>query len=224
MAYDHAALRFGQNTDALGANTSYRGVLYRSKLAAQWAAFFDALRIEHVYQPKTFLLGAATPFTPDFWLPGLNAWLVVRPVDPVIRGADGWKTELFAREHSSCRVWISSGAPRAGEWHIEQLGGQMSGMARPIARALLLADDALPAERVWICGANDDGDRLVFDPVDVAGCTPDVRACCPADPNRDTVMRIAYSHVERLESDVWTGMGALASRRLADLGLDQHPV
>jgi hypothetical protein len=219
MAYDHASLGFEQNADVPAGDTPCRGVLYRSKLIAQWAAFFDGLRIEHVYQPRTFCLAGTTPFTPDFWLPALNAWLVVRPADPVIRDADRWKTELFAREHSSCRVWVSSGAPRAGEWHIEQLGG----LARPIARALLLADAALPAERVWVCGANDDSDRLVFDPIDVAGCSPDIRLGCPANPNQDTVMRIAYGHVERFDSDGWIDMGALSRRRLAHPGFDRHP-
>jgi hypothetical protein len=213
MAYDHAALRFGHNSDALNVETAYRGVLYRSKLAAQWAAFFDALRIEHVYQPKTFRLAATTPFTPDFWLPRLNAWLVARPADPANRNTDRWKAELFAREQPDCRVWISSGAPRATEWHVEQLGGR----ARPIARALLLTDSMLPAERVWICGATDDSDRLVFDPIDVAGCAPDIRTGSPADPNRDAVMRIAYGQVEHFEGEGWTEVGMITRRMVADL-------
>jgi hypothetical protein len=211
MAYDHAALRYGQNADALDKDTPYRGVLYRSKPAAQWAVFLDALRIEHIYRPTTLRLAVTTPFTPDFWLQRLNTWLIVRPADPVVRSADGWKAELFARDHPSCRVWVSSGAPRPGEWHVEQLGGA----ARPIARAILLADAARPAERVWICGANDDSERLVFDPVDLAGCKPDIRGGCPADPNRDALMRIAYGHVERFEEESWTNMGASA-RRMAD--------
>ena len=211
MAYDHAALRFGQNADALSVETAYRGVLYRSKLAAQWAAFLDALRIEHSYRPSTFRLAGATPFTPDFWMPQLNAWLIVKPADPTIRGADRWKAELFAREQAGSRVWISSGAPRAGEWHVEQLGVA----ARPIARALLLSDAATPGERVWICGATDDSERLVFDPINLAGRQPAEGQ--PADPNRDTVMRIAYGHAERLEGETWTSVGMIARRRAADL-------
>lgn len=222
MAYDHAALRFGQNADALSVETAYRGVLYRSKLAAQWAAFLDALRIEHSYRPKTFRLAGTTPFTPDFWLPQLSAWLIVKPADLATRGADRWKAELFARDQSGSRIWISSGAPRSGEWHVEQLAGP----ARPIARAMLLADASLPGERVWMCGANDGSDRLVFDPVDFAGSSPVSAASSPADPNRDTVMRIAYSHADRVESEGWASVGMLAGRHLADLsqrGLGAQP-
>jgi hypothetical protein len=211
MAYDHAVLRFGQNTDALSSETAHRGVLYRSRLAAQWAAFLDALRVEHSYRPKTFRLAATTPFTPDFWLPQLNTWLIVKPADPAVRGADRWKAELFAREQSGSRVWISSGPPRAGEWHVEQLAG----LSRPIARALLLSDAAIPGKRVWICGATGDSDRLAFDPINFAGRQPIEGQ--PADPNRDTVMRIAYSHVERFEGDSWTGVGMIARRVAADL-------
>lgn len=212
MAYDHAALRFGQNWDALDKQTPYRGDLYASKLAAQWAAFFDVLRIEHVYRPAAFRLAAAVSFTPDFWLPRLGAWLMVRPADPAIRNADRWKAELFAREQPACRVWIASGEPRAGEWHVEQLGGS----ARPIARALLLADADHPAERVWICGANDDSERLIYDPVDLAGCAPGVGSGRPADPNSDPLMRIAYGHVENLNDEAWAPLAAFAARHVSD--------
>lgn len=209
MAYDHAAPRFGPNWET--AETACRGVLYRSKLAAQWAAFFDALRIEHRYRPHVFKLAATTPFSPDFWLPQLKAWLIIKPADQVIRSADGWKAELFARENPDCRVWISSGEPRPGEWHVEQLGPSV----RPIARAMLLADALVPGERIWICGATDDSERLVFDPINLAGSSPVEGR--PADPNRDPVMRIAYAHVDRLEGETWTGAGMIARRMASDL-------
>jgi hypothetical protein len=208
MAYDHAALRFVQNFEALDNQTPYRGDLYRSKLAARWAAFFDALRIEHVYLPTAFRLPTAMSFQPDFWLPRLGAWLIVRPVDPLIRNADRWKVELLAQELPACRVWIASGVPRAGEWYVEQLGGG----ARAVARALLLADAEHPAERVWICGVNDDSERLIFDPIDVAGNVPYNRTGRPADPNSDPLMRMAYSHVENLNDDAWAPLAAFAAR------------
>jgi hypothetical protein len=212
MAYDHAALRFGQNWDALDKETPYRGDLYASKLAAQWAAFFDALRIEHVYQPAAFRLAAGISFTPDFWLPRLGAWLIVRPADPAIRNADRWKVELFTRERRASRIWIASGEPRAGEWYVEQLGGA----ARAIARALLLVDAEAPAQRAWICGVNDDSERLIFDPIDVAGNVPYNRTGRPADPNSDPLMRMAYSHVENLNDDAWASLAALAAERVSD--------
>ena len=45
--------------------TAYRGRIYRSRLEARWAAFFDLLGWEHEYEP--YDLGQ---WSPDFLLPG----------------------------------------------------------------------------------------------------------------------------------------------------------
>jgi len=203
---------YGLNADPQAAPTVYRGVSYRSKLAAQWAAFFDALGIAHVHQARSFLVGRSTRHAPDFWLPELKAWLDVLPADPAIRGAQRWKAEELAKQRSSERVWIASGAPRRGEWHIEQLGG----VGPKIARAMLLIDAAAPQGRVWMCGAADeDSDRLVFDPIEKTGAAPALGR--PADPESDSLMRMAYGHADSLSADTWTSVGSVMERRLASL-------
>ena len=37
--------------------TAYNGYLFRSKLEAKWAVFFDALRIPYVYEPEATAFG-----------------------------------------------------------------------------------------------------------------------------------------------------------------------
>lgn len=55
--------------------TEYRGRLYRSRLEARWAAFFDRLGLAHEYEP--FDLGA---WSPDFLLADINALVEVKPI------------------------------------------------------------------------------------------------------------------------------------------------
>jgi len=56
--------------------TLYRGRMYRSRLEARWAAFFDALGWEHEYEP--FDLGL---WSPDFLLPEFKILVEVKPID-----------------------------------------------------------------------------------------------------------------------------------------------
>jgi hypothetical protein len=208
MPLDHVALRFSRNAEADDAVALYGGVRYRSKRHAQWAVFFDALGLEHVYQPRSFRLGRSISFTPDFWLPDLNAWLVVKPADAVIHDAERWKAELFARERPEFRIWLSSGVPRAGEWHLEQLGETQ------VRRGMLLADASEPAQRVWICGTKDEqATKLVFDAIEIGtGRSAPSPRTFPADPNTNSLMRIAYGQVEHFQTDSWSSLGAITGR------------
>jgi hypothetical protein len=206
MAFDHAPLQPSQ------AKTLYRGVIYGSRLEAQWAAFLEALRIVHVYEPQTFALSPGVYFTPSFWLPQLKTWLEVRPAGEG-RNADRWKIDLFARQHPEARLWVTSGAPRASEWHIEQLDGA----GRAIGRGLVLADAGRPGDRVWICGTNDEAsEHLIFDSIDIGrpNHAPGFGGSRPADPNSDSAMRVAYAHAERAgggeSEENWASLGELA--------------
>jgi hypothetical protein len=200
------------NADPQASPAVYRGVSYRSKLRARWAAFLDALGIAHVYEPRSFLIGRSIRYTPDFWLPELKAWLDVQPDDTAIRDAQRWRAEELAKQRPSERVWIANGAPRRGEWHVEQLAGG----GPKIARAMLLIDAVAPEGRVWMCGAADEtSDRLVFDPIEKEGATPAVGR--PADPASDGMMRLAYGRAEHFSAETWTSLSMAAERRLAAL-------
>lgn len=58
--------------------TEYKGYLFRSRLEARWAVFFDTLGIEYEYEPEGFELGDGMRYLPDFWLPGLEWWIEVK--------------------------------------------------------------------------------------------------------------------------------------------------
>jgi hypothetical protein len=214
MPLDHVALRFSQNAELDEAASVYGGIRYRSRWHAQWAVFLDALGLEHAYQPSSLQLGRSVSFTPDFSLPDVNAWLVVKPADAVIRDADRWKAELFASERPEFRVWLSNGPPRAGEWYLEQLGGT------PVMRGMLLADSSEPSRRAWVCGANDEqATKLVFDAIEIGtGRSAPAPRTYPADPNTNSLMRMAYGQVEHFQSDSWSSLGAVAGG-LAGRGL-----
>lgn len=49
--------------------TTYNGYLFRSKLEAKWAVFFDRLGVSYQYEPEAFLCKDGSQYTPDFYLP-----------------------------------------------------------------------------------------------------------------------------------------------------------
>lgn len=58
--------------------STYRGVLFRSRLEARWAALFDSYAIKWAYESEGF----ATPsgnYLPDFFLPDFNYYVEVKP-------------------------------------------------------------------------------------------------------------------------------------------------
>jgi len=76
--------------------TNYAGMLFRSRLEADWAATLDSLHITWEYEPEGFRLSDGLWYSPDFYLPSANAWLEVKGshmqrVDAVERfAADLW--------------------------------------------------------------------------------------------------------------------------------------
>lgn len=62
--------------------TEYAGCLFRSRLEARWAVFFDALGIEWQYEPQGFEFDCGR-YLPDFYLPRIigkstGAWVEVK--------------------------------------------------------------------------------------------------------------------------------------------------
>lgn len=51
--------------------THYKGYLFRSRLEARWAVFFDACGVEWEYEPEGFDLGNGEKYLPDFLLHGV---------------------------------------------------------------------------------------------------------------------------------------------------------
>ena len=86
-------------------DTLYNGYKFRSRLEARWAVFFDEIGIEYRYEPEGFDLDGVW-YLPDFYLPGLETWVEVKPYEPT---EDEWnKCELLA-ELTTKRVWLTFG-------------------------------------------------------------------------------------------------------------------
>lgn len=75
--------------------TRYRGFVFRSRLEARWAVFFDTLGLRWEYEPEGFDLGGVC-YLPDFWLPEFEThtglYVDVKPI-----GGRPDKARLFAR-------------------------------------------------------------------------------------------------------------------------------
>jgi hypothetical protein len=59
--------------------TEYKGILFRSRLEARWAIFFDAFNLEWVYEPDCFILSNNQKYTPDFYLPKFDLYIEIKP-------------------------------------------------------------------------------------------------------------------------------------------------
>jgi hypothetical protein len=68
-------------TDPKPIETRYAGCRFRSRLEARTAVFFDALRIEWLYEPEGFEIGPPDRrrrYLPDFYLPERALWVEVK--------------------------------------------------------------------------------------------------------------------------------------------------
>jgi hypothetical protein len=63
--------------------TEYRGVIFRSRMEARWAVFFDQMEIGWVYEQESVSWEHGT-YTPDFFLPRFNCFAEVKPVWPTV--------------------------------------------------------------------------------------------------------------------------------------------
>ena len=62
--------------------TQYKGFLFRSRLEARWAVFFDAMGFQWEYEPEGFVLPDGLMYLPDFkvYTPqGAPIWYEIKP-------------------------------------------------------------------------------------------------------------------------------------------------
>ena len=52
--------------------TEYKGYLFRSRLEARWAVFFDFCGVDYEYEPEGYDLGNDQAYLPDFILHGVD--------------------------------------------------------------------------------------------------------------------------------------------------------
>jgi hypothetical protein len=78
--------------------TRYGGFLFRSRLEARWAVFFDTLGIKWLYEPQGFDVDGR-PYLPDFCLLlGKMLWAEVKPaIDADPDGVSRFRSFIAAR-------------------------------------------------------------------------------------------------------------------------------
>src|SRR6266540_518721 len=88
--------------------TAYNGYLFRSRLEARWAVFFDALGVRYEYEKEGFDLSEAGWYLPDFWLPVQKCWVEIKGTEPT--PAESAKVEGLALAGRK-PVWVFKGPP-----------------------------------------------------------------------------------------------------------------
>jgi hypothetical protein len=58
--------------------TKYKGYMFRSRLEAKWAVFFDAIGWKWEYEKEGFEMSNGTKYLPDFYLPELKLWVEIK--------------------------------------------------------------------------------------------------------------------------------------------------
>lgn len=89
--------------------TEYNGYLFRSRLEARWAVFFDALDIRYEYELDGYRMSDGTKYLPDFYLPDVNEGIFIEVKGPM-SAKDYHKTEMFWHE-SGTPLYVVGGLP-----------------------------------------------------------------------------------------------------------------
>lgn len=104
--------------------TKYGGCLFRSRLEARWAVFFDHLNIKWEYEPEGFVLSDGRYYLPDFWLPTFchGMWVEVKPT-----GDDFEMARRFCHD-SKTHVWLAEGTPDVRAYNVLEYDEETKGV------------------------------------------------------------------------------------------------
>lgn len=58
--------------------TTYKGILFRSKLEASWARFFDSIGMNWISEIEGYEFSDGLRYLPDFWLPDCKTFFEVK--------------------------------------------------------------------------------------------------------------------------------------------------
>jgi hypothetical protein len=78
--------------------TSYAGHLFRSRLEARWAVFFDTLGVKWEYEAQGFELPSGATYLPDFRLPDLKMWVEVKGDEGALRDSGARLAEFVMHQ------------------------------------------------------------------------------------------------------------------------------
>ena len=90
--------------------TRYKGILFRSKLEARFAYFFDQLRLSWKYETRAYKLPALGWYLPDFTLS--NIFVEVKPTYPLMIEINKMRALCHGTTRSGCILFGSVAPPR----------------------------------------------------------------------------------------------------------------
>lgn len=85
-----------------------RRVVFRSRLEARWARYFDQMNLSWLYEPFSEDIGSGVTYTPDFVVEGIGAI----EIKPTIEALDesAWRIEKFCAKNAKRRVYLFHGS------------------------------------------------------------------------------------------------------------------
>ena len=135
-------------------DTEYGGILYRSRLEASWAEYFDRKRIRHKYEYERVDLGIDT-YTPDFWLKDFGVWVEIKPYRHCKAHSKCYRLAIETRRH----VLLIQGRP---EDHVVDLFDP-SARQKLTYRTVVSAGEIKPSKELFMLKADDaDENALVL--------------------------------------------------------------
>ena len=159
--------------------TEYNGHIFRSRLEARWAVFFDACGARWDYELEGYDLGYDIKYLPDFFLrnvKGIDGGKLYVEVKGEITGSDVIKIKLFERlgmhkenvvNKRDSPILVLTSIPKGDEiseiaWHIRQAGiDQISSNQRLLMMPFFFGhiDDTLD---IAMPGVNINGEFEIF--------------------------------------------------------------
>jgi hypothetical protein len=159
--------------------TTYRGTVFRSRLEAQWAEFFDLLAVAWDYEPEGYTNGHVR-YLPDFWLPRVHhrggaagLFFEVKPSSPLAGEVD--KAVMLACGSGKPVIVVAQSPRSSSDWEL------LNEYVRQGERSW--EDEGLQFARCDHCGALDIGFYSSDEPLCSCGLerfTPYSSALCSA--------------------------------------------
>jgi hypothetical protein len=91
--------------------TKYKGILFRSRIEARWALFYDKIKVPWEYEKEGYDLNGVL-YLPDFWMPQQDCFIEIKGDKPNVKARD--KAQLLSMVADKNVFLFSGGLPPAG--------------------------------------------------------------------------------------------------------------
>ena len=108
-----------ENVVMKGVSVEYNGIIFKSKLEAKWACYFDCIGIKWQYEPNLFKFKNNIYYKPDFFLPQVNLWAEVK-IDNELTTLEIEKIKCLINETGK-RCILLNGGPKPITFELIQL-------------------------------------------------------------------------------------------------------